>query len=748
MPSNLVSGDSSTTPLEVDEYSISDTDLNRVNTRMDLFPNGGFEDWANPHEPEDMMTSRTQMIDIDLEYSIVSEGSQSARLMAKGTDINHPAMANLMLQSWSALTNPANLTVAFDYYIHTLANADLGDCLELYLPFAGSNRVIYYRIGSTITASNTSTQVYFLIDTGPLQQWNTFSRNVTQDYVDTFGTGSIMYLSRFQFRVISYEYEWSRAYIDNVYFVNGSYVKVGGSVNSGNIELGGTGSWWWGFDSDAGSGDISQCTTRVEADWSLNMTINTVGNTGFARFSTSVDMIPTVLNKDQFSFYWNIADWQVSTYNSRAYMWVEYSNRTASGLYVFYIFGYGGGPQIFGGPDDIEYAVDGFNTTGVWNLFNRSVIDDIHSRYPNAEVLIESIYFYASAEDSGSRVSVLFDDASLTTSILHDGGYEDQKDVGEPIYGWDSGFDTTSTHTVTDFSCNGEKAANITLVNSDEINRYQEVSYLTLDDSTEYILDLNWYIETLNQTSEDYLLLAVNFIDNTLFFLIANSTSFENIYSLSEYEAIVLQPETNSVGSWINWQIDIVHAFESAFGAINDNYIYDIEIWGSADLGSKLVVFMDDLYIYEDPSPDVLNVQNTPTNPSAGGSVLITATVIDATLTSVVVNYRVNGGSWTSTAMSLVSNDLYELNIMGLIADSLIEYNVTAVDAFGKTTSVMDDSGYFTITVASATSTTTTTTTPILPTDDGALLLMAAIAVAIIALGAVFIIYVFVLKKR
>lgn len=736
----------------VNEYDVSETNLNRVDTTIDMFPNGGFEDWLVPHEPKELSIVRTQMIEMDLEYSIVSEGARSARLMSMGTDAYHPAYAYLFLQSWSSLNNPANLTVSFDYYIDILANPDLGDCLELYLPFTGSGRHIYYRIGSSVGATNTSTYAYYLLESGPVQQWNTFIRNVTRDYVAAFGVNP-GYLGRFQFHVVSHEYEWVRAYIDNVYFANGSYVKVGGSVNSGNFETGYSGSWWWGFDYDQGSGDISQSTTRVEGDWSLNMTINTRGYLGFARFGFYVNKIPTILNKDQFSFYWNIADWQISTYNSQVYMWVNYNNVTHEGLRVFYIFGYGGGPQTLADHDDIEIAVDGFNTTGTWNLFDRSIIDDIHTRYPNAEVSIKDIYFYSCASDVGSRITILFDNASLVTSILHDGGYEDQGDIGEPIYGWGDEFDIVTGHTVTDFSCNGEKAANITITDDTNFDRMQYFGNLPIDESKEMILDLNWYIEAFNQSSKDYLAILLYFNENSrvLFFSLANASALDYWgITFDEYLAYVPMPETNTFGSWINWQIDIVHTYEAAFGEVPNEYTFCIQLFGAVDTDSKLTVFMDDFYIYEDPAPEVTDVNHTPMSPVAGGSVLITANAIDATLKSVKVNYQINGGSWFHPEMNHISGNQYELTITDLPADTEVEYSITAVDAYDKSFTAMDDGDYFSFVVepSSTTTTTTTTTTTSTQTVDGSILTMAVVAVAVVAILAVFIIYTSVIKKR
>ena len=107
----LTENDSAVNMVEEQNF-ISETDLNRVDTTVDIFENGDFESWDNPHEPSDLYTTMSAMIDMDLEFGIVNEGARSARMEAKGTDIDHPASAYLHMQSWGYVNNPANLTVA------------------------------------------------------------------------------------------------------------------------------------------------------------------------------------------------------------------------------------------------------------------------------------------------------------------------------------------------------------------------------------------------------------------------------------------------------------------------------------------------------------------------------------------------------------------------------------------------------------------------------------------------------------
>lgn len=682
-----------TVNLVEEQNFISETDLDRVETTIDIFENGGFESWDNPHEPAELVTRRTSMIDIDLEFAIVSEGARSAKMMAKGIDVDHPAIAKLYPNPWGSMGNPANLTVSFDYYIDVLVNPDLGDTLELSIPFGSYD--VHYILGSTASMSNSTFDVYYILDTGPLQQWNTFDRNATQDYIDYYGSAPNQ-LDKFTFFLISYVFEYSTVYIDDVIFSNGTYVHVGGLINGGNFETGFIGYWWYGFTTAEGSGDISQSTTRVEGDWSLNMTVNTIGDTGFTKLTNRIYKMISTTNKDQFSLYWNIADWQVSTSDSMAYLKLEVSNVTDE-FNVYYLLGFGGIDPTIGNSDDIVIFVDDFNTTGTWNLFNRSVMDDVNTRYSCTLLDITEIVFYATAEADGSRVSILFDDVSFVTTIMHDGGYEDQGAVGDPIYGWDGAFDSNPSHTVTSFSANGNKAANLTLVDGSQIGLYQEFGIdIPITQTTELFLDLNWYIESFNESSNDHLVLTLYFDDNTMIFSIMNASSLElSGWDFYEDEVFVPQSETNTIGEWVNWQIDLVQTFEEFFGELPNSTLYEVTLDASADVSSNFTIFMDDFYIYEDSAPEIIQVTQIPTDVDEVGDVVeITAEVVDASTTIVTLSYRVDSGAWLNVTMVETTDGIFEVEFNSPWGD--IEYFVTATDAFGKTDVAMYGSEYFT----------------------------------------------------
>ena len=196
----------------------------------------------------------------------------------------------------------------------------------------------------------------------------------------------------------------------------------------------------------------------------------------------------------------------------------------------------------------------------------------------------------------------------------------------------------------------------------------------------------------------------------------------------------------------MNFHRDIVHDYELLHGSLPNTTIYDIELFAEAGFGSELITFFDDLYIYYDPAPTISDVGHIPTSPVANSSVTISATVVDATIDSVEVNFRVNDGTWNDVTMNHVSGNLYKLEITNLLADSVVEYSITAVDAFGKTTVAMNGTNYFGFTVGTASATTTTIVTT--QTGGGWLSAMVAITVVIIVLGVVMVLYLFVYKKR
>jgi len=188
----------------------------------------------------------------------------------------------------------------------------------------------------------------------------------------------------------------------------------------------------------------------------------------------------------------------------------------------------------------------------------------------------------------------------------------------------------------------------------------------------------------------------------------------------------------------LNFQVDIVHDYETIFGSLPNTAITYIALTAEAGTGSQLTVFFDDVYIYYDPAPSVSNVQHQLTYAPGGGpaTALITAMVIDATLDSVSLNYRIDDSPVQSIAMSHTTASTFEVNITNLVGDLIVEYSITAIDAFDKTTIALNGTEYYQFSVSAQ------------GFPPGDLIGPIIILGVILAIGVVFIVYIFVYKKK
>ncbi|MFW9808948.1 MAG: hypothetical protein ACFFE6_06165 [Candidatus Thorarchaeota archaeon] len=705
---------------------VAETDLDRVTWEANVASNGDFESWNNPQNPEDMYASRTTEEVTWYETTIVNEGSRAVGMHARALDPSHGSEVRLAQQSWIYWDNPVNTTLDLDWYLDEIGNPINQDYFRIQVRMSG--RSMFYYLGCTTNSIN-STTGYYLID-GPTKTWNHFHRNLTSDYFEVFS------LIPTQFELVyiwihSFTNEYTRVYLDDVQLVNSTYVQVGGSTLNGNFESSGG----WTFQSNRNPADISQSSVSNSGSWSMNMTAISYGY--FAQASTQIYPGKRLsdINQGMLGFYWRIADWINSSLSTIAYLRVSVSNATASGNMYYYLCVGGAGttpPVIFG--NDMKFQVSGFNVTDTWLHFDRNIWEDYHINSNTDFLYMDSITFHVIANNEPSRLSVLIDDISLTTSILNDMSYETQGAVGTPIEGWTepTGYDT---FTVTDFSMTGTKAGNLTLQDDNYFDAEQYTGNLQFDETTEIIFDFNLYMDTFNQSStDDFFVFDFEFENGeSLTYVLANASSeFEGW--IGESSNVIFLNDEVSTGQWMNFQLDLVHDYETVVGSLPDTKLVRFHMISWASMSSTLVAFLDDVYIYYDPAPDITDIDRTTGAVAPGGDIIISANVIDATIDSVVLNYRVDNGSWLQQDMELIGST-YEGNLSDVIEGAEYEYYVTATDAFGKSTDGLDGTEYFSFIVG------------VIPPPPG-LPLIPIIAVGIIAVVGVVIVWYFFINKK
>ncbi|MGV9170823.1 MAG: Ig-like domain-containing protein, partial [Promethearchaeia archaeon] len=481
-----------------------------------------------------------------------------------------------------------------------------------------------------------------------------------------------------------------RVFVDDVNLVNGTNKIVSGSTNNGNFESGGG----WSI-SNREAGDIARTDIHKEGDYALNATVASSGNTSQARFSFRTDRRLTASNQDQFRFWWRIHDYQGSSNYTYGVVHVSCSNATEE-FSLYYMLAAGLESPVDGYSGVIQIEPAGFNTSDTWTLFNRSIWNDVTAHNQTSEVIVEEMEFRMYTSHKYSRLSILCDEMVLESAALNDRGYEDQPDAGEEIRAWYLPS-TEPYFTVTDDALNGDKAANLTVQDGDMYYGDQEGAYRPLNTETETYLEMSWkLVDFSSQIDEVVYLSFVLEDDNDFAYIFANGSDPSQADGFEEY---ILLPDVNTLGQWFTIQRNLVQDYEILFGSEPNTTINRIELVGYSEPGGRVEILFDDVYLYDDIAPQISELSYAPTSPEANETVKVNASVYDLGTDTVALHYRVDSGDWTNIIMTDLGDTKYTTSIPAQAFEIVVEFYVFANDTSGKSTTLLDDSDYFSYTV-------------------------------------------------
>ena len=146
----------------VSTFTSAETEINRVDWKLNHIENSGMEDWTSPHDFEGVNTYRSteQFVWRAQSPWPVNEGTYSMGLQSRAIDTNHPAEAYIS-RSGGYLNNPINLTLKFDYYIDQIATPTDSDYFRLDMRLdAMGERHLYYYFGCTDSTRTNSSPSY------------------------------------------------------------------------------------------------------------------------------------------------------------------------------------------------------------------------------------------------------------------------------------------------------------------------------------------------------------------------------------------------------------------------------------------------------------------------------------------------------------------------------------------------------------------------------------------------------------
>ncbi|MFX1438618.1 MAG: hypothetical protein ACFFFD_00110 [Promethearchaeota archaeon] len=729
----------------------SDTDLTRADWTENNIPNGNFERWEFPSDPDGFYTSRST------EHYCWNatdpwphnEGIYSGGMQARALDDQHPGEAVWQQSTWGIDVD--NLTVEFDWFADSMPNPLMDeDYFAVRFRFTevfSNEKIIWYYFSGSPAASNTSSRLYYIIG-GTEHIWNSFYRNVTRDYVDNFGSMELertLYNLQFYVGHKGSTNQFARAFIDDVRLENGDIEYISASTKNGNFETKTSAADWTPVGGNRDASEISQSTESHSGDWSLNITSSSNGNQSDCSMNKQISTRLTNINRDAFRLSYRIDAVDSLNGEEYAYFYWDCRNDTHD-MAIYLVFAAGDLPLwMQNATDTLVLHVEGFNTTTSWMYLDTSLWE-IASGYFNASasVLFDLTIFDFSIEfkttSPGARISILFDDFGLVSAALNDMGYEDQPSVGAKIVAWGSDvyFETSSLFTVTDDAYEGSKAANMTLSSSDYFERSQELEDSYIASDLERYLDVMWRCDSFDSGGYSRATLAVTFWDEKeiVYFFMYNETA---VNANTSSEAAFIVESANSIGSWEWAHRDLYHDYVEAFGWTDEVGISSFRLEGDAGSGTGLTFLMDNLYFYSDLAPEITDIMQIPLSPEPNEEVMVFAGVVDAGLSNVTLRYRVDNGAWSSLLMVYVSGLGYRGIIPGESEGVHVDYYVQAFDVYSKN----DVSDTFSYDIPESTS---TPTTPIdIPPPIDILPLTLGLA---IALAAVVFVYFAVVRPR
>jgi hypothetical protein len=674
-------------------------DLVESNWTSNRFQNPDFEDWNDPTDCAgwDVVTSPDRYSWAAQAPHPVNEGTYSGGIQVR--DVTETA--DLKLRQNEIGADIFNLTLSFDWYLDQVADPSQDFFridVEIVDTGPGPDYNIHYYLNETAVGLFNQTLVGHYIINDPPHQWNQFSRNLTYDFIQipTF-PGSVWSTLEVDeivcwLRAKSETSTYVRAYVDDMRLINATnnYEWINGSVRNGNFETGDLSSW----DKETpnmNQGFIESSTTAVSGTLSANVTANSLGNESFVYFLDAPEARLTSLNPGIMKFQWRL-NIQNPNENTTAVIHLR-ANDGTSNVHIYYLLTYYGLFSPYSNSSIyLVLRADNFNTTGSWNTFERIIWNDAMGFFSGNELHIDSFEVEVYAWGPNSQNELLLDQALFRVAAVNGAGFEDQPAVGERIRGW---WRTLPTFLVTDETPTdgGLKAANLTL-SSGSFTLYQTLQWRPLNGTRETYLDVMWNINDTVVANQVWFQLRLT--DRTNYWNLnyyMNGPS-EGSNSTMNREAHFNVTSSGTTGSWIQMHRDLNHDYESVFGALPDLEMYSLYLRADTTGGGRLEILFDDLYIYDDPAPRITNVSHDPVNPGILQDVNVTAEVVDQDLTLVELDYRVYIGSWsgwTNIEMNYLAGNTYNATIPGQVSGAVVQYNISATDAWGLTTVSLDN---------------------------------------------------------
>jgi hypothetical protein len=706
--------------------------------RLNVISNPSFEDWDSALDaPEDWQALSSAYQFGDPAYTMeVANGIYAGYIEGLGGPVAS-ASSSLSTGNIPPTTNDLlepGLSLSFNWNALAVPDLQVGSEVSLSLKTTGllGDRFLYYHLCTGTTAYTNDTRNVHIIGNDTINQWNSFDRNITEDFIAAFGFAALTstdYVSSFYFYATSPAgaTDMVRVVFDDVVLYNSTYT---GFLNNGDFETG-AGSPW--STSSTTLGHIEQSPDSTIDSHSVNITVPQVTlGSGWARcyrylnskayYYALVPGMTTIRTDWKYNDTVGAGAWQY------AYLRLTFQN--SSSYYVHYYFGIGD-DTIHNANDTTNYyvKVPGFGVRDTWQTSEFDLYDAI-SQLGFGNLPLTELSFYVYEAQPGSTVELLIDNFNILSSPANDPTFEFENTplFDPPFLGWSRSFYTPGVVTSTPDSHSGSSACNLTAVGQEE-GLYRDSIYAEFDNKL--ATDFWWRLDHIDTSGLAGTYIQLKFFDTTQYYyiryMLGKSTSFPIANSSSIKH--VLAENINQIGTWNNLARNITDDFESSFSTSSDSwYLSGISLYVYTAPGLKLTCLFDDMQ-FVDTEPPVVDFVSFDASPMYYEDVLIRVSTTDARpgVSTVHVLYSID--SWSSADVSpgvWDQGDWYNATIPAQVYNTQVDFYIQVVDGCGN--EKIDDNGgfFYTYTVGDDVDPTLTITNPANNTDQSGLLTITA----------------------
>jgi hypothetical protein len=706
--------------------------------RLNVISNPSFEDWDSVLDtPEDWQVQTSAHQFGDRAYTEeVANGVYAGYVEGKGgpgayassyiTTGNIPPTTDDLLEpglslsfNWNALAVP-DLQIGSEAYLYLITNGLLG------------YRYFYYHLCTGTTSYTNDTRNVHIIGNDTINQWNSFDRNITEDFIAAFGLGQLTstdYVSSLYFYATSPAgaTDMVRLVFDDVVLYNSTFT---GFLSNGDFETG-TGSSWLTYQSTLGK--VEQSPDSTVDSYSVNITVPQVSlGSGWARcyryLSPTAYYYALTPGMTKIRTDWKYNDTVGAGAGQYAYLRLTFQN--ASQYQVHYYFGIGDGTIHLANETGNYYVkVPGFGVRDAWQTTEIDLYSAV-SQLGLGNLPLTQLSFYVYEAQPSSTIELLIDNFNILSYPANDPTFEFENapTFDPPFLGWSRFYYTPAEVTSTPDSHSGSSACNITAVGQED-GIYRDSIYVDFD--SKLATDFWWRLDQIDTTGITGTYIQLQFFDTTQFYyiryMLGKSATFPTTNSSSIKH--VLAENINQIGTWNNLARNITDDFESSFSTSSDSWhLSGISIYVYTAPGLKLTCLFDDIQFIDTESPVVDSVLFDAT-PMYYEDVLVrvSATDLRPGVSTVFVLYTTDG--WSSADVSIGiwgQDDWYNATIPAQAYNTQVDFFIQVTDGCGVE-GIEDNGGFFySYTVGDDIDPTLTITNPLNNTDQSGLLTITA----------------------